>query len=149
MLIMARDRTYGDLLNSIRGKKVAIWTCNTCARLCNETGGTASMERLATALANDGINVLETGATSAGCMESKLRRNDTFGSDADIIIALTCDIGAVCAEHIFNKDVLNPVRTYGYGYLTEDGIPMLMDGTDVKNISELTGFEDKEDFPFI
>lgn len=46
MTVMARDRDYPDLLEDVRGRKVLVWTCNTCARMCN-IGGKEAGERLA------------------------------------------------------------------------------------------------------
>ena len=50
---------YPELLGVLKGKRVAIWTCNTCARLCNNIGGTESSERLADKLAADGVESLD------------------------------------------------------------------------------------------
>ena len=38
MTVMARDRGYDELLGDVRGRRVLVWTCNTCARLCNIGG---------------------------------------------------------------------------------------------------------------
>ena len=54
MTVMARDREYDQLLEDVRGRKVLIWTCNTCARLCN-IGGQEAGQRLADRLSGDDI----------------------------------------------------------------------------------------------
>lgn len=126
MLIMARDREYSDLLNAVKGKTVSIWTCNTCARLCYGLGGKDSAERLAGRLREDGTDVKEVGSTSAGCIESKLVKDVSFGCDSDMVISLTCDIGARCADSVFAREILNPVVTFGTGFMRADGEPVLL-----------------------
>ncbi|MCL1979131.1 MAG: hypothetical protein FWG60_03120 [Methanomassiliicoccaceae archaeon] len=119
--MVARDRPYSELRDSLKGKKVIIWTCNTCARLCFDIGGTESAERLAAALRKDGIEVLEVRHTNASCIEKKVREKydeDIFGK-ADVVLSLTCNIGALCAERAFGKDILNPIATVGAGFVGE------------------------------
>lgn len=121
MLMVARDRPYSELKDSLKGKRVAIWTCNTCARLCFDIGGTESAERLASALRNDGIDVLGVLHTPASCLEKKVREKydgEQIGK-ADAVVSLTCNIGALCAERAFGKDVINPVATVGCGFVGE------------------------------
>ncbi len=121
--MVARDRPYSELLDSLRGKKVVIWTCNTCVKICFDIGGTGSAERLAAALRKDGIDVLGVFHTSASCIEEKVRGKydeEVFGS-ADVVLSLTCSIGALCAKRVFDEDVLNPVATVGVGFVSEDG----------------------------
>lgn len=118
MLMIARDRSYSELLENVRGKKVLIWTCDTCARLCNDIGGKESAERLAAALADDGVDVAGVMSTSASCIEKKvISKRDGLSSEYDSVIALTCNIGAFCAGNVFGKDVINPIVTIGPGYI--------------------------------
>ena len=56
MTVMARDRGYDELLGDVRGRRVLVWTCNTCARLCN-IGGREAGDRLASKLSEDGVDV--------------------------------------------------------------------------------------------
>ncbi|MDR3206561.1 MAG: hypothetical protein LBT41_05680, partial [Candidatus Methanoplasma sp.] len=72
MLMMAKDRSYPDLLEALRGKKAAIWTCNTCARLCCGVGGHEAAARLAEALNKDGVEVAGIMYTSASCLRDKV-----------------------------------------------------------------------------
>ena len=121
VLMIARDRPYSELKDDLIGKKVVIWTCNTCARLCFDIGGTEAAERLAAKLKSDGIEVLGVLHTSASCIEKKVRdkySEEMFG-EADVVISLTCNIGALCAKRAFNKDILNPVATLGAGFVGE------------------------------
>jgi len=121
--MVARDRPYSELLGDLGGKKVAIWACNTCARLCYEIGGSASAERLADALAKDGVEVLGVLHTGASCLERKVaEKNDPeIIGKADVVVSLTCNIGAHCARTVFGKEVLNPLATLGAGFVGADG----------------------------
>ncbi|MDR1691177.1 MAG: hypothetical protein LBR42_04995 [Candidatus Methanoplasma sp.] len=120
--MVARDRPYSELKNDLKGKKVVIWTCNTCARLCYNIGGEESAERLASALRNDGVEVLGVLHTVASCLEGKVRQkyDEELLGEADIVLSLTCNIGALCAERVFGKDVLNPLVTVGAGFIDKD-----------------------------
>jgi len=120
--MVARDRPYSELKNDLIGKKVVIWTCNTCARLCYDVGGTESAERLASALRNDGIDVLGVLSASASCIERKVaeKYNEELFARADAVLSLTCNIGALCAKRVFGKEVLNPIATVGAGFVGED-----------------------------
>jgi hypothetical protein len=116
--MVARDRPYSELKNNLVGKKVVIWTCNTCARLCYGVGGKESAERLEAALREDGIDVLGVFDTSASCLEGKVRSRydeEVFGK-ADVVLSLTCNIGALCAKRVFGKEILNPLATVGAGF---------------------------------
>ena len=79
MTVMARDREYDDLLNDVRGRRVLVWTCNTCARLCN-IGGKDAGERLASRLAEDGVDTAGCVCSSAACFMTKA---DRMASEVD------------------------------------------------------------------
>lgn len=136
MLIMERSMELPQILESVKGRKVAIWTCNTCARLCNGMGGDAAAERLAQYLRDNGVEVTGTLSTSASCLRAKVaaKSSPVIGS-ADVIISMTCDVGADNARKVFGKEVLEPFVTLGTGFLDEDGVPFLKDGTPVSGRS--------------
>lgn len=140
MLIMTRDMDYPELMGALEGKKAAIWTCNTCARLCNGIGGTESSERLASRLREDGIGIQGVYSTSASCIESRVmsRKSDVTAGEPDAILCLTCSVGAHCAEKVFGIDCINPIRTLGYGILSEDGTPILFGADGYVPVSELS-----------
>ena len=130
MIIMERGMDYDDILRRLKGRKVAVWTCNTCVRLCNGIGGQESAETFAGHLRSDGIDVTCVLSTSASCLMSKVRAKDCEEiQSSDVILALTCDMGSRNAAAVFGKDVINPIVTLGYGYLDEDGRPFLSDGS--------------------
>lgn len=130
MMIMRRSADYADLVKKLKSHKVCIWTCDTCARLCNGIGGRAAATELMDSLRADGVDVTGVLSTSAGCIMSKL--TDKWDSkeleDCDLILALTCDVGSICAEAVFQKECYNPIETLGPGYLDENRVPMLADG---------------------
>ena len=138
MLIVSRSVDYSELLDMLGGKKVAIWTCNTCARLCNNIGGTESSERLAEKLRDDGIEVTGVVSTSAACLERKVidKKSEILTGSPDIILSMTCCAGDANAKKVFGKDTINPMITHGFGILAEDGTPILMDGTPVDSLSD-------------
>lgn len=127
MLMMARDRDYQALLAAVRGRRVLVWTCNTCVRLCGGIGGRDAAERLAAQLRADGVEVVGVGAVSASCLAGKVREGlaPLPAGACDVVLALTCDVGALTAGRLADRPVLNPLVTFGAGYLREDGIPVL------------------------
>ena len=138
MLIVSRSADYPELLDMVRGKKVAIWTCNTCARLCNNIGGTESSERLAEKLKDDGIEVTDVVSTSAACLEKKVidKKAEILAGNPDIILSMTCCAGDANARKVFGKETINPIITHGFGILTEDGTPVMMVGTPVGSLTD-------------
>ena len=140
MLVMSRSIDYPDLLGALSGKKVAIWTCNTCARLCNSIGGTESSERLASKLSGDGVEVTKVVSTSAACLGKKVseKKDEVLSGDPDVILCMTCDAGALNAKEIFCKGIINPIVTHGYGLLSDDNTPILMENGRKIPVSELS-----------
>ena len=107
MQIMARSCRYPELLEQCRGRKVYMWTCNTCARIC--------------------------GIGGASCIASNVRKCQTPEiAGCDTILSLTCDIGAKLCGAVSGKEVLNPVCTLGAGYRDDGKVCRLMriDGSD-------------------
>ncbi len=123
---MARLDEYPELLEKVQGRTVLIWTCNTCARLCN-VGGKEIAESLASRLSSDGVDVTGVASSSACCLMSKSDRmaQDVDGT-YDLVIALCCDAGVINAETSTGVEVLKVLWTYGPGYMDRDGTPRLM-----------------------
>ncbi len=126
MLTMARDRTYEELVPELRGRRVLIWTCSTCARLCGGLGGRESADSLAERLRADGADVAGTVCSAACCLS---QRSEEMASSSpkgyDLVLALCCSLGAWNAEQATGADVLNPVRTFGPGMADPDGVPLV------------------------
>ena len=130
MMIMRRSMEYPELRDRLRGKRVTIWTCNTCARLCNGIGGKDSAERLAAKLRKDGIDVLRVISVPASCIMDRVceASEDRVAEMCDVIVTLVCEVGSNCASMCFDKEIVNPIDTLGYGYLDENRMPVLADG---------------------
>ena len=131
MMVVRRSMEYPELRDMLRGKRVSIFTCNTCARLCNGVGGKDSAERLAARLRKDGIDALRVISVPAACIIGKVREvaDDPIAARCDALVTLVCDVGSECAGVCFGKDVINPVETLGAGYLDDNGVPTLADGS--------------------
>jgi hypothetical protein len=152
MIMMVRDRDYPALIKDLRGKRVAIWTCNTCARLSKGLGGLESAERLAESLRKDGIDVVGTGAVSASCVEKKLieKAEEGFAEKADIILSLTCNVGSFLASKVFDIPVINPVIILGSGYIGAGNELFLVDGNDkVSEVESVISKKGYSDGPFM
>ena len=116
MQMMLCDRTYPELRDMLAGKKVLVWTCNTCARLC-DVGGADNASALAAKLREDGIDAVAATAVAASCIASNIRKCQTeISGDFDTIVALTCDIGSALVRTVSGKETVNPVATVGTGY---------------------------------
>ena len=120
MQVMARDRDYGNLVGDLRGRSVLVWTCDTCARFCG-IGGRDRAADLASRLSSDGIAVAGVVRSSACCFMRKAREMAASAEGYDIVLALCCDMGARNASEATGREVLNPVVTFGTGYLDRNG----------------------------
>ena len=125
MMVMVPGEGYGSVQDGLRGKRVLIWTCTTCARLCG-VGGKEKAEEAAAMLSSEKVDVIGTEAVSAACFMSKALQRLGGRDDYDAVLALCCDLGAECAARASGRLVANPVDTLGVGYLDEDGIPRLV-----------------------
>jgi hypothetical protein len=136
MMVIATDRGYPDLLESLRGRSVFIWTCNVCAKTCG-AGGQDAAVRLADRLAEDGVMITGTGSVSASCLTFRVVGKMDVPDCTDVIVSLTCDAGAFVAAEISGKEVMNPIITIGHGIIGQDGRPMLLVGgkTEVPGVS--------------
>ena len=138
MLVMSRSMDYPELLGKLKRKRVTIWTCNTCARLCNGIGGSDSCERLAKKLSDDGVTIIKVVSTSAACLEDKVigKKDEILSGQPDIVLSMTCCAGDSNARKVFGMETINPITTHGFGILAADGTPVLMDGTPVGSLSD-------------
>ena len=136
-MVMARDRDYPELVESLRGRHVLIWSCTTCARLCGITGrdGAAALE---SRLKADGIDVVGSASTSAACLMPKVAERMPSDLEYDTVLALTCGIGASCASRHSCVQVVNPVETFCYGYMDASGEPVAMLPSGERPLRELS-----------
>lgn len=140
-MMIARTAGYDEILAQVKGRTVAVWTCNTCARLCNGMGGNEAADRLADKLRADGVRVSASVSTSAACLMSKVNvRIPEIPDGTDVVISMTCDIGVLCAYDAFDADVISPFVTIGTGFIDSDGEPMVMHGhDDTETLEEAAG----------
>lgn len=147
MMIVARGMGYTDIVDRLKGKKVALWTCNTCARMCRGIGGSDAVGRMAGKLREDGIDVVSVGSTSASCIVSKVF--DRLSGDFDVILSLTCDIGSRCVGDVYRCDVIEPLVTLGSGFLGADGVPMVRDNGGYIPLEEAASSRGLEVGPYV
>jgi len=145
MMMIVRNAEYKDVLNSVKGRKVSVWTCSTCARMCNGVGGQQAAERLAIKLKEDGVDVKNSMSVSAACLMPKVNaKAEEMSKDIDVIISLTCDVGVTCAARAFRKDVIAPLMTLGSGYIDEDGTLIVTSCHDAELPAPLNGVAEKK-----
>ena len=149
--MIARDREYAQLRDELKGKSVVIWTCNTCARLCNGLGGDDAAERMASSLERDGITVEGILSTSASCLKGKVRQKEDkkILDKADIILTMTCDIGSMCAGDVFSMEAINPFVTLGTGYVDEGRRLFVMVEGVPKELSEVATMKGLSIEPYV
>ncbi|MBR4504950.1 MAG: hypothetical protein IKP20_08305 [Candidatus Methanomethylophilaceae archaeon] len=124
MMIVERSMGYPEIRDVLEGKRVFVWTCNTCARFCG-AGGKEYAEKMASDLKEDGLDVAGVLSTSAACFMKNAEKMAGEAQECDAILALCCGIGASCARRASSIEVINPVRTLGVGYLDSEGIPRI------------------------
>ena len=131
MIITGRNRDYKEVADSLKAKRVLLFTCNTCIRLCGNIGGRKAAEDLSEKLKGDGIDVIEVIDVSAACIAKKIRGKLTQSKvkASDVILALTWPLGASSIAAVSGVDVFNPLETIGVGYLDEDGVPIVVSGS--------------------
>ncbi len=99
-------------------------------------GGDESASELAEHLKDDGADVVGVLSASASClMRSVIKRKDLIKDVPDVIISLTCNMGARNVREAFGYDVIEPFTTLGYGYLDENGVPHLPNGDEPSDMS--------------
>lgn len=125
MMTMVRDRGYGELLRQLGGRRVLVWTCDTCARLCG-VAGTDRATDLASRLSSDGVEVVGVASSGACCLMGHAERMADGRDGYDLVLALCCEAGARNAAEATGCEVLNPIETVGPGYLGSDGVPRVL-----------------------
>jgi len=96
--------------------KIAIISCNGCARICG-CGGFTGANRLRFKLIRDGYNVTDVIVVLYACSELSLRelkRKIKLASDIKTIISLACSAGWACITRNFpDKKVINATEDIG------------------------------------
>lgn len=117
MVAVTKKIPYDELINNFdkNKDKIAIFTCNTCVRMVNETGGADEMEALSDRLEKDGFTVSERVVLTAACFEDYIEVAP-LGEEWTIGLVLACDSGlGIVREFLKNtkKPIIPGVVTLG------------------------------------
>lgn len=81
------------------------------------------MQKLASRLREDGVEVVSIQNVSASCLQDRILAKADIASlnASDTVVALCCDVGAETLAGVVDTKVLNPVLTLGQGCRVSDG----------------------------
>lgn len=135
MIASLRTMTYEDLKGLIgKDDRIAVWSCDTCAKASHGFGGDESMKELASTLRADGFDVRKEELMTASCYYDgiRARKEQWIASgeydDIDIIVPLACQEARVAMAQLFpDKRIIDDSRTAGLGVLDESGVCILTD----------------------
>jgi hypothetical protein len=113
-MIFSKIESYEDIIKKLDKKddKIAIISCNTCARTCGN-GGLNKLNELGFRLIRDGYNVTDEAVVLYACSEPILREAK-LNIDANTIIVLSCSAGWSCFTRNYpDKKVLKVTEDIG------------------------------------
>lgn len=113
-MIFSKIESYEDIIKKLDKKedKIAIISCNTCARTCGN-GGINKLNELGFRLIRDGYNVSDEAVVLYACSEPILREAK-LKLDANTIIVLSCSAGWSCFTRNYpDKKVLQVTEDIG------------------------------------
>jgi hypothetical protein len=113
-MIFAKIEPYEEIINKLDKKedKIAIISCNTCARTCGN-GGLNKLNELGLRLIRDGYNITDEVVILYACSEPILRESK-LDLEANTIIVLSCSAGWSCFTRNFpDKKVLKVTEDIG------------------------------------
>ena len=113
-MIFAKIEPYDEIVKKLDKKedKIAIISCNTCARTCGN-GGINKLNELGLRLIRDGYNVTDEAVVLYACSEPILREAK-LDLDANTILVLSCSAGWSCFTRNFaDKKVLKVTEDIG------------------------------------
>ena len=113
-MIFAKIEDYNEIVKKLDKKedKIALISCNTCARTCGN-GGIRKLNELGLRLIRDGYNVTDEAVILYACSEPILREAK-LDLDANTIIVLSCSAGWACFSRNFaDKKVLKVTEDIG------------------------------------
>ncbi|HUT27662.1 MAG TPA: hypothetical protein VMW85_06425 [Methanomassiliicoccales archaeon] len=127
MIMTLRRLDYHSLIAFLpRDARVLVWSCNTCARLCNGFGGKEATKVLCSMLSEDGLEVVGGEVSTVSCFKSVIRKRldradfRMMAEKATHLIPLTCRTGV---EMMRNElpwlEIVEVGETVGLGYLSE------------------------------
>jgi hypothetical protein len=113
-MIFAKIEPYEEIIKKLDKKedKIAIISCNTCARTCGN-GGLNKLNELGLRLIRDGYYVTDEAVVLYACSEPMLREAK-LDLEANKIIVLSCSAGWSCFKRNFpDKKVLQVTEDIG------------------------------------
>ncbi len=113
-MIFAKIEPYEEIIKKLDKKedKIAIISCNTCARTCGN-GGLNKLNELGLRLIRDGYYVTDEAIVLYACSEPMLREAK-LDLEANTIIVLSCSAGWSCFKRNFpDKKVLKVTEDIG------------------------------------
>ncbi len=113
-MIFSKIEAYEDIIKKLNKKedKIALISCNTCARTCGN-GGIQKLTELGLRLIRDGYNVTDEALVLYACSEPILREAK-LDLEANTIIVLSCSAGWACFKRNFaDKKVLKVTEDIG------------------------------------
>ena len=114
-MIFSKIESYEDIVKKLDKKedKIAIISCNTCARTCGN-GGINKLNELGFRLIREGYNVTDEAVVLYACSEPILRESKLNIDDANTIIVLSCSAGWSCFTRSYpDKKVLKVTEDIG------------------------------------
>ena len=113
-MIYSKIEPYEEIIKKLDKKedKIAIISCNTCARTCGN-GGLNKLNELGLRLIRDGYNVTDEAVILYACSEPILREAK-LDLEANTIIVLSCSAGWACFTRNFaDKKVVKVTEDIG------------------------------------
>jgi hypothetical protein len=135
MIASLRTITYEELKGMLNRKdRIAVWSCDTCARSCQGFGGEDAMKDLASRLRHDGYDVRREELMVASCFFEGIRsKREQWVAEGecdkiDVIVPLACREARAAMTRVFpDKRIIDDSRTAGLGVLDENDICILTD----------------------
>ncbi|HII99997.1 MAG: hypothetical protein PWQ88_726 [Candidatus Methanomethylophilaceae archaeon] len=133
MMVVVRLYDYPELKDALKGKRVFLWSCGTCARICG-VADRDSISRLAEKLQEDGIELIASQTVSASCLQDHIMAKTDMSllQSADVVVALCCEVGAETLSAAAPRlNILLPLKTLGQGRRDGDGNVILCRAEDI------------------
>ncbi len=135
LMIITEAIPFGVLkekLDELNAKKIAIISCDSCAKLC-ETGGEEGLEKLKKKLEENGFEIIYTKVIPVMCNLCVEKSGLDFEKikEADVLIPLSCDAGKFILHKLVpDKKIVTYLDTRGLGAVGENGEIFFVRGFD-------------------
>jgi len=124
-MIITENKPFGlikSILEEKGFKKIAVLSCNACAKIC-ETGGEKQLKELVNKLRENGFSVVYEKLVPILCDIDMIKKEVSSEiNNADAILLLGCVAGTFAIRKVFSdKEVIEAVDTIGIGARDEKG----------------------------